>query len=416
MTAFVKALPFLALFPGNFAYQWAAKNGWIPLFVGGYVNEVSLVVCAGVLVAKSLSSFLKNGQAVVWSSVDTYFALFMVWFAAVVLLNLALDHAQGTTKNLTGAWVQMLGCYLAMRLVPLDSLRKPLLWMAFLFSAVVLWAAQSDQLATVFLSSENSNEATYQGLARAFLVTAAFGLCGIRRILIRLSGYIIALLVLFLIGARSEIFGALVLFTTYEVLVSYKPMRATILIVAVGSILGVVIGAELDNLTALFPDNRLLLLLVFGRDDGSYLERAVFNEWAWNAVQERPFRGNYGHYEKMASAGSYAHNWVSAWVDLGLIGVVLYLAVPTVAVFSVWRFRRTAVVTANLILQRNACIAIGFLAMVIVFGLAAKTFADPGLATAAGFVAALSTNFRRQRCTDNQSLVLADKRFLLAGR
>jgi hypothetical protein len=390
MIAWLRTLPFLALFPGYFAYHWAALNEWTPLVLGGYVNEVSALVCVGFVLAWSISLLVGRRVTVRWTVVDTSFALFMAWFAATVLLHALIASTPGVTNSHIASWVQLLACYLAVRHVSLELVRTPLLWTTAVFSAAVLWAAQTDLLGLLLRGSDESSAATYQGLARAVLITAAFGLCGQRARLVRWSGYMITLFVLFLVGARSEIVGAAILFGVLEVAASRRPMLIA-MVVAASTLLGVfvVLGA-LDTLSEFFPDSRFLALLLEGSGDASAVERALYQELAWRAVLDSPILGDYGHYERVASAGAYAHNWLSAWVDLGLMGLLLFTALHLIAAWSAALVYRAAAASGDTARKRQAALGIGLLAMITVFNLVAKNFADPGLATATALLAALA--------------------------
>lgn len=390
MIAWLRALPFLALFPGFFAYHWAALNGWTPLVLGGYVNEVSALVCAGFVLAWLMSVLVGRRVMVQWTIVDTCFALFMAWFAATVLVHVMLVSAPGVTKSHTASWVQLLACYLAVRHVSLEFVRPPLLWTVGFFSVAVLWAAQTDLLGLLLRGSDESSAATYQSLARALLITAAFGLGGQKSRLVRWSGYAVTLFVLFLVGARSEIAGAAILFCVLEIVASHRPMFAAMVVAAITALGAIVLLGALDTLPEFFPDNRFLALLLEGSGDASAVERAFYQELAWRAVLESPMLGDYGHYERAASAGAYAHNWLSAWVDLGLIGLLLLTALHLSAAWSAVLVYRSAAASDDVARKRDAALGIGLLVMVTVFNLVAKNFADPGLATTTGLVAALA--------------------------
>lgn len=405
MIAWLRALPFLALFPGYFAYHWAALNGWTPLVLGGYVNEVSALVCVGFVLAWSISLLVGQRITLRWTIMDTCFALFMAWFSVTVLLHVLIASTPGVTKSHIASWVQLLACYLAVRHVSLGLVRTPLMWTTALFSAAVLWAAQTDLLGLLLRGSDESSAATYQGLARAVLITAAFGFTGQRARLVRWIGYVITLFVLFLVGARSEIVGAAIFFGVTEVTASRRPMLVAMVVAACTALGSIFVFGALDTLSEFFPDNRFLALLLEGSGDASAVERASYQELAWRAVLDNPIQGDYGHYERAASAGAYAHNWLSAWVDLGLMGLLLFAALHLIAAWSAALVYRSAVESGETERKRQAALGIGIFAMVTVFNLVAKSFADPGLATATALLAALVADYPfRRKMTVPRSL------------
>jgi hypothetical protein len=389
MIAWLRTLPFIALFPGFFAYHWAALKEWIPPVLGGYVNEMSALVCVGFVIAWLISLLLVRRLTVRWTVVDTGFALFMAWFAITILLHIVVAKTLGVTKSHIASWVQLLACYLAIRHVSLELVRTPLLWMAALFSAAVLWAAQTDLLGLLLLSSDKSSTATYADLARALLITAVFGIGGQKSRLLRCSSWAVMLFVLFLIGARSEIVGAVILFGVLEIVASRRPMHVALLVVVSIVLSAIVVLGELDTLFQFFPDNRFLALLLEGSGDASSAERALFQELAWRAVLDSPILGDYGHYEREVSAGAYAHNWLSAWVDLGLVGLLLFIVLHVMAAWSAMFVYRTAAASSDVTRMLQSAMGIGLLTMVTVFNLMSKSFADTGLATATALLAAL---------------------------
>jgi O-Antigen ligase len=390
VSAWLRAVPFLLVFPGYFAYHWSSLNGWIPLFLGGYVNEVSALVCAGFALAAVLTALTSPRKPVRLFALDWIFCAFMAWFGMVVLLHAAAQTAPGVTKNQLASWFQVLASYLAVRLLPLTQLGRIPLVLAVAFSVLVLFAAQRDLLGLLLASSEDSSAATYQGLARAFLVTAAFGLISVHVPQLRWLAYLVTAFVLFLIGARSEIVGALIMFVVLEIAVSQRPARALVAVAATSILGALALMASMNALIELFPDNRFLLLLLESGSDGSVTERQLYQDMAWMATLDSPLFGAYGHYEKEVSAGAYAHNWVSVWVDLGLVGLVLFVLVHLQGFLAAWSARNAALQFSSPQFRAIGAMALGLLVMVTTFSFLAKHFTDPGLAMVAGLFGALA--------------------------
>jgi hypothetical protein len=57
----------------------------------------------------------------------------------------------------------------------------------------------------------------------------------------------------------------------------------------------------------------------------SFQARAELSADALDTIKRSPLMGDYASYAIATSAGAYAHNVLSVWVDLGIIGFVLYL-------------------------------------------------------------------------------------------
>ena len=93
---------------------------------------------------------------------------------------------------------------------------------------------------------------------------------------------------------------------------------------AVGTwLLGLVslLWMHLDAVLAVLPDNRTLELLDLSHSSSAGL-RHQLTEQALASIGRHPLLGEYGNYEP----GLYAHNLLSAWVDLGLLGFAALLA------------------------------------------------------------------------------------------
>jgi O-antigen ligase len=396
MLNILRALPFLALFPGYFAYHWSAINGWTPLYLGGYVNEISTAILIGLVFVVGVRFMLASKAPMGWSSVDTAFSLFMVWFLMVVMVHAILTTAPEVTKNHIASIIQLAGAYIALRVYPQQHGRWALLVVTVLFSLSVLQAAEQDILGLLFRTTQGTGYTTYQGLARAYLMTAAFALMFLPVALLRWAGYAGVTFVLFLLGARSEIIGAVILFALFEIAMSRRPLRALLITSVTIAAIGLVLFSLIDWIEYLFPDNRLLTLVLKQTGDASVEERALQQALAWDTVLGKPILGDYGHYAKELSAGAYAHNWVSVWVDLGIIGLLLFLFLYGAVFRSGLAIYRASLNIRADVLRVFASVGLGLLVMTAAFSLFAKTFTDPGLAAVAGLFAGLYAHLSRR--------------------
>jgi O-antigen ligase len=73
-------------------------------------------------------------------------------------------------------------------------------------------------------------------------------------------------------------------------------------------------------LADLLPDNRVMDLIE-NRAEGSLSDRSEMLADAWKTLGEHPLLGHYASYKP----GEYAHNILSAWIDLGIVGLTLLL-------------------------------------------------------------------------------------------
>tara|TARA_B100000925_G_C21776885_1_gene374540 strand:- start:150 stop:611 length:462 start_codon:yes stop_codon:yes gene_type:complete len=80
----------------------------------------------------------------------------------------------------------------------------------------------------------------------------------------------------------------------------------------------------LMNLFSVLPQTRMTTLLTL--TDASTLLRISQIEFAINQISQFPFLGNYASYvDEFGGTGSVPHNILSAWLNLGLLGFVLYI-------------------------------------------------------------------------------------------
>lgn len=73
--------------------------------------------------------------------------------------------------------------------------------------------------------------------------------------------------------------------------------------------------------------NRFLRLLFESESDTSLNGRKYLSEWAWDIFRENIWFGKYKYYRAMESEGSYAHNFISYWAELGVLGILMTVSV-----------------------------------------------------------------------------------------
>mgnify|MGYP006331453811 FL=1 len=68
--------------------------------------------------------------------------------------------------------------------------------------------------------------------------------------------------------------------------------------------------------------------LLYEGKSSSVMARSELSDAAIVTIVENPLLGDYGSYALATGGGvgSYAHNLLSAWVDLGVFGFILYVA------------------------------------------------------------------------------------------
>jgi hypothetical protein len=322
------AFGFLVLFPGFFFYHTLNGLGLIPAFLGGFFRPMALVfmfVFCGLAVITKAPVIGRLGPA------GWVFMLILAW----ITLSAAWHYLVGTQVgnlemfdwSISGVFLNVT-CYLVARHLPL---RVPafqvavtvslglIIALVFLLARDGMFYLRAERLA------DEEKVATYQGFARSLAVTGIVAVAFTRRGIYRVAIGVATVAALYINGARAEfvcfIVALLALWSTHAIVDRGRPL----LLVAM---LGVVSLLPLFSLEAVqnsLPDNRMLQLFDLA-GTSSAISRAELAQVAWEQVGRHPLMGNYGFYYDTDGVGGYPHSVLAAWVNLGLVGFILYIA------------------------------------------------------------------------------------------
>ena len=184
------------------------------------------------------------------------------------------------------------------------------------------------------LALDPSALSTYQGLARSYLVNCLCVVAYTRNLPSRAFLYVVGAISLFLNTARSEFVALLFAIPFIEFYFARHKTVFAIVLALIASL----IAMDLDHLLSMMPDNRIMELLDLSHST-SAIARRHLAELAMRTISTYPIFGDYASY----APGHYAHNIMSAWVDLGLFGfiyLVALLAFPTVSMLVRGYFSR----------------------------------------------------------------------------
>ena len=385
---------FVFLLPGYFLYHWTANIGLIPMVLGGYSNESAILVIAWVSLWAIAALLRESVSRIRLSSTELLYVLFMLYFTTIVLLHWSTGTAPQVTVSHTAAILQITAAFLVFRLAPLGSsgLHRVLLATVLIMSLLVYKTAANDSLTLLLASNDNTKVATYQGLARVFLLTVVVITAFTPSRFKRIFHYLNAIAVLFLIGARSEVAGLLVFAATLEWMLTRRKGMALLLMPVLLAVAAVVLIDVIPQLNTWFPDNRVLFLLEFG-SDGSVIERREQIQFAQNSIAASPILGAYGSYTMLGSAGSYAHNILSAWVDLGIVGMGLLVALLMRLAVIYIKQSKLKIVMPHTVAFHG--LGTGLLMQTLFFLIAAKSFTDVSVAVLVGVTSALRFRMRK---------------------
>jgi hypothetical protein len=221
--------------------------------------------------------------------------------------------------------------------------------------------------------------ASYQGLARSGLVTSALIMVWLRGWKSLAFGFG-ALVLLFLLGARTEFVGIL-LIMLISILTGSARWPAKILALA---IVAVLVASVIGKFATILEQSRIRHLLNLG-EDTSWQARALFTSRAQETIRSHWLLGSYGSELEEGGIGTYAHNALSAWVSFGLVGFLFFVGINltcfgyTLIAAVRTRFRTVGLVQFAFVMSAYAIICMTF----------AKSVDDPIFAVSWGATAAL---------------------------
>lgn len=310
-------LAFFLLFAGFFAYQTLLGLGLIRAFLGGYFAIVALLMFPLLLLC-----YLRrlHAQSYRLHGVDAALFGFLAYFAAVIACNAPSADVGIMASHVLGM-VYILSLFIIFKTLDFQSRRFRLTQLASLvgMSAVVFSFSVDGAfyLAVLGATRDPDSVATYQGFSRSYLVPLAVMLACTRQRGARWALYALGLPTLYINTARSE-FGALLFLIP---LIEFHASRHRMAMVAAFLLVFLLLKFNLDTILAAVPSNRTLELLD-PASSSSVSARNHLTEQALRSIDLHPILGDYASY----TAGNYAHNILSAWVDLGLFGVLGLLA------------------------------------------------------------------------------------------
>lgn len=319
---------FFLLFPGFFYYHTLLGTGAMGAILGGYFSPMSLL-CVLPLALVWCARMRREPRRL--SSIELHYGLFNVYFITVVAVNAAAGANATIVAHHVLGILFMVNTFVLFALI--DFERRQFRLMALLslaaMSAIVFSFAQGGvfYLGRLGMAQDADALATYQGFSRSYLVTFLPVIAYTRSALLRLVLYGSGAATLFVNTARSEFAGLLFAIPIIELYFT----RHKLLFTGLAVLAGLLLWAHLDELVAALPDNRILELLDLAHSTSAN-KRHHLTVYAQQTIAAHPLMGAYASY----APGYYAHNVLSAWVDLGLFGFVYLLALtalPAVPMF-----------------------------------------------------------------------------------
>lgn len=326
---------YLAVFPGFWAYHVGVAQELLPPLLRGYSVAISVIVLP-LLVLGYVQHLKERGSSNLF---DAAFAVFVAFWLLTSVGHMLQGTGSVVAQSHLGSIPQWLCLYLIARLVDLDDrVFQRAVRMAFaMMIAIVLTNLSNGSFAleaTEVPIDDRVSLATYQDFALIYLVTVLFFAVTCPSTVRRALLYIASTATLFLVGARTEFVALLVAVLLVEW--CFARRRAAVLVIY--ALFALSLAVVLQVIVELSPENRVVDLVVRRADDYSVQERIGMMTSALQTIADHPLSGNFASYRP----GEYAHNLLSAWVDLGFVGFLslcVLLALPLIDLSLQFRLR-----------------------------------------------------------------------------
>lgn len=323
----VAAAGFIALFPGYFLYHYAVSAGLMPSLLGGAfgISTAAIIACGMVPYVLTQHRLARHAGGI----------LMMVYaFLFYVLFWMLLNNVTGSDARIVGPATQQLATatasWIALFVVGMFAPQENMVFRrvtaVFWLLTVVIALLSFDRsylILDIRTGAADDTIATYKELARSVCYASLFLTMTMSNRAYRLALAAVSTLTLFVIGSRSEMLGFIMATVLVEALIARRSLAGYAML-GFTLLIGIYLAVQNFGFLAY---TRFGTLLSLGTDQ-SWIRREVLNSFAWQQIQSEPVFGVYGGHFLAGDSGSYAHNALSAWVSLGLVGFVLYVA-PT---------------------------------------------------------------------------------------
>lgn len=324
-------LAFFLLIPVFMCYQAIAQLQIMPPVLGSYFTAATFLSFPISAYAISTSSVCRNFYRPL---VFKLFASFLLLQSVVVISGLLLELDNQIAKYQLISITRFIALFIFVIAFDAENPRISrfifhFIWIYSCF--VIATSTDGNFVRPAFEIGEKYFELDYQMLAFSYILLLIYVLPSLAH-WSRFFLYTTSIPALYLIGARSEFFAVFLLIFVVETIhlktIIYWPLGLISVTFALVSLL----AADLSSIfnTRIFS--------IFDTDaDPSKNARKELTLNAARTIQESPILGNYASHEP----GAYAHNILSAWVDLGILGFTLLITLLGLSLASLFANFRT---------------------------------------------------------------------------
>ncbi|MBD1227551.1 O-antigen ligase family protein, partial [Xenorhabdus griffiniae] len=151
--------------------------------------------------------------------------------------------------------------------------------------------------------------------------------------------FILSTLILLLLGARSELL-VYVLCIPFFYIINTKKHIQTMLFLLIPIIL-FIFSTNLSFIIEIIPESRITDLFENKEKATSIIARIRLLNNGMNSILDNPILGDYGSYTLLPGQGigSYIHNILSAWVNLGILGFMIQVLLLLFLIKGIFDFK-----------------------------------------------------------------------------
>ena len=308
---------FTFLFPGFYFYNFALGQGVAAPFLSGYFAPVAL--CLFLLIIRRWS---RPGIMCTVNKATAFF--FFILFLTLVRSAVDYSSQNSLEENSFSIWLAQGALYMALfyfvaLFVSLPSKYQIPLIATLVLMCVCAYTTYSVSGRFEFPNSQYNNHiSSYQGTGRSILVSAFMAFALSKSFYARAFVFYVAVLALFFNGSRSEFVFFVTSSLALETLQYHFRALRFIFPIAFACLAIYLIGGG--------QSSRILALVISPDSSASLIARGEYTAIAWDSISQSPIVGAPGDYVAKHGIGGYAHNLLSAWVNLGLLGILSYIA------------------------------------------------------------------------------------------
>lgn len=342
MTQRLSLLFALLLFPGVFFYSSAVAATLIPAILGGGFGVITITALAALLPTLFVSIVRLKGTSLL---VTALFLALIIYTTVWLLVHHLLGSPTQGRLDIFMQWATLIATWLTLFSIGYfwpstlsSKYIKFLLACMVGISLIVLTNVDFRRLIFLLGVSNIEGALSYQGLARSAAITGLILLSVLRNFCVSIIVAALLLIILFFIGARSELLGvvAVLPFIAYMHF-RQRPLATATAVIVIGLIILCLAVYSYDLLSA----SRQFQILNIS-ESTSGMARADLQNKAFEAIGHSPVLGDFaGHAGSYGEVGAYSHDVFSAWRQLGFVGFVLHLLLMLSSlVFSIRQLRK----------------------------------------------------------------------------